>query len=512
MHAGRDAPGRPLPICRCRTRRTPGPALLDADAAGQAPEGRQRAAQRLGAQLGQRGRRQPSSHATASPSAARWRGRVSPAASERPGARRRLCLQRARAAGQPLARPRGDGQRSRRSRPAGRDRPCSPPPARRARKRQGRRVGRRVGRQRPAGAGPPPRRAAARGGRPPPRSRRPLSRSPAVSASVDGHAGEDQAHLHHVARRAGAGRDDRRLPPRQRVQQGGFAGIRCAEDRDRQPLTQPLAARRPRPAARPSRRRSAAAAARAWRRGRSGRSSSSNSMKASWRASSRVRRVGPAAHSAGQRALRLAQGLAPLGRGLGGDQVGDALGRGQVEPPVQEGAAGELAGLGGPRAERRPAPPPRRRSRPARHAGAAPPRPRRCSCAGPGNQSTSAWSSTSPPGCPQPPQAGLRGAGSRPASGPARGRRPARTAASRRRRRPAPEAGEDRVARPLTGRTPAGQAVFHVKRGRRSRLGRRHVLLGQHQPPRAPARDQVRLQDLVHIRRASSARYQMPSG
>ena len=46
--------------------------------------------------------------------------------------------------------------------------------------------------------------------------------------------------------------------------------------------------------------------------------------------------------------LQLAQGLAPLGLGLGVDQIGEALGRGQVELPVLEGAAGEFAGLGRP--------------------------------------------------------------------------------------------------------------------------------------------------------------------
>ena len=38
-------------------------------------------------------------------------------------------------------------------------------------------------------------------------------------------------------------------------------------------------------------------------------------------------------------------------RGLGGDQVGETLRRGEIELAVQEGAAGELAGLGEPEAE-----------------------------------------------------------------------------------------------------------------------------------------------------------------
>jgi len=45
-------------------------------------------------------------------------------------------------------------------------------------------------------------------------------------------------------------------------------------------------------------------------------------------------------------AVELAQGLAALSLGLGGGEVGDRLGLGQVELAVEEGAAGELAGLG----------------------------------------------------------------------------------------------------------------------------------------------------------------------
>ncbi len=52
------------------------------------------------------------------------------------------------------------------------------------------------------------------------------------------------------------------------------------------------------------------------------------------------------ARSAGQRAAQLAQRLATLGLGLGVDQVGNALGLGQVQLAVLEGAARELARLG----------------------------------------------------------------------------------------------------------------------------------------------------------------------
>ncbi len=44
------------------------------------------------------------------------------------------------------------------------------------------------------------------------------------------------------------------------------------------------------------------------------------------------------------------QGLAALRFGLGVDEVGEAFGFGEVELAVLEGAAGELARLGGPQA------------------------------------------------------------------------------------------------------------------------------------------------------------------
>ena len=46
-----------------------------------------------------------------------------------------------------------------------------------------------------------------------------------------------------------------------------------------------------------------------------------------------------------QGAVELGQGLAPLGLGLGINEVSDPLGLGQIEPAILEGAAGELAGL-----------------------------------------------------------------------------------------------------------------------------------------------------------------------
>ena len=54
-----------------------------------------------------------------------------------------------------------------------------------------------------------------------------------------------------------------------------------------------------------------------------------------------------------QFAVELAQSLAALRFGLGSDEVGDRLGLGQIELAVEKSAAGELAWLGEPQAERR---------------------------------------------------------------------------------------------------------------------------------------------------------------
>ena len=95
-------------------------------------------------------------------------------------------------------------------------------------------------------------------------------------------------------------------------------------------------------------------------------------------ASAAISRVAPAVIERPQRAARLPERLAPLRLGLGVDEVGEALGFGEVELAVLEGAAGELSRLGGPQAVERP---PRRgkspRSPPVRHECAARPCPRR---------------------------------------------------------------------------------------------------------------------------------------
>ena len=79
-------------------------------------------------------------------------------------------------------------------------------------------------------------------------------RSPSCSISIgalaqpggvgehDRVAGEVDRDLDHVARRAGDRRGDRRLAPRELVQQARLAGVRRPDDRDRDAVAQPLAA------------------------------------------------------------------------------------------------------------------------------------------------------------------------------------------------------------------------------------------------------------------------------
>ena len=59
----------------------------------------------------------------------------------------------------------------------------------------------------------------------------------------------------------------------------------------------------------------------------------------------------PVAVKIAESAVELAQGLATLRLGLGGGEIGDRLGLGQVELAVQKRAAGELARLGEPQPE-----------------------------------------------------------------------------------------------------------------------------------------------------------------
>ena len=101
-----------------------------------------------------------------------------------------------------------------------------------------------------------------------------------------------------------------------------------------------------------------------------------------------------------ERAVERARRRARRGLGAGVDQVGDGLGLGEVELVVEEGALGELAGLGDAQARQPLAPVARRArrpprgsaraaaaARPARRAPAARARLRRCTSAAPGRRS-----------------------------------------------------------------------------------------------------------------------------
>ncbi len=145
--------------------------------------------------------------------------------------------------------------------------------------------------------------------------------------------------------------DDRRLAPRQRVQQARLAGIGRADNGDAIAVADPLAAmgvvqvrahiggqrRQDRPG--PPRQRA--------------RQVLVGKIDLGFDQRRRFDQPGaPALIERAERALGLAQRLAALALGLGVHQIGQALGFGQVELAVLEGAAGELARLGG-RARRR---------------------------------------------------------------------------------------------------------------------------------------------------------------
>ena len=110
--------------------------------------------------------------------------------------------------------------------------------------------------------------------------------------------------------------------------------------------------------------------------------SSEKSIRASTSASASISRLAPGSRR-GRRARPeiCRKACAPLRLGLGARQVGQALDRGEVEPAVLEGAAGELARLRRPQARRAcRAPRAPRRSPRGRRAVAARPCPRRSRC------------------------------------------------------------------------------------------------------------------------------------
>ena len=152
-------------------------------------------------------------------------------------------------------------------------------------------------------------------------------------------------HLDHVPRGAGRGRDDRRVAPGQAVQEARLARIRSAEDGDGEAVAQALPL---------------VAVVQVTadvggdgldvgqdRRGHGPRQILVGKLQVRLQMGQRPHQPRPPLLvQAPQGAIHLAQGLAPLGVRLGADQVGHALGGGEVELAVLEGAPCELPGLG----------------------------------------------------------------------------------------------------------------------------------------------------------------------
>ena len=155
-------------------------------------------------------------------------------------------------------------------------------------------------------------------------------------------------HLEHVAGGARKRRHDRHVPPGEPVDQARLARVRRSEDRDRQAGAQLLApmtvrqmrrhfGRQPRDL-RPDAREQVL-----------GQVLFGGEVDLGLEPGERPEQdLPPRPVEPPQSAVQLLQGLARLSAGLGIDQVGQALDRGQIEPAVQERAAGELAGLGRP--------------------------------------------------------------------------------------------------------------------------------------------------------------------
>ena len=174
---------------------------------------------------------------------------------------------------------------------------------------------------------------------------------------------EIEMHLDHVARRAGDRRHDRRLAPGDPVEQGRLAGVRRPRNRHHQPVAQPLAARGARQRLARFRRAARARSFSAGATRSSGTSASSEkSIRASTSASASISRARQVSARSPSKPLQLPIGLPALRFGLGADQIGQALDRGEIELAVLEGAARELAGLRRPQAlDRARAPPAPRR-------------------------------------------------------------------------------------------------------------------------------------------------------
>ena len=162
----------------------------------------------------------------------------------------------------------------------------------------------------------------------------------------DGIPAEVEVNLQHVARGAGLVRHDRDVAPRQTVDQARLAGIRRPDHGDRETRAQPLAAARVVEVLRYF--------------GRHAGQGRADGVHCSVRHVLLGREVdlgldpgqrshqlrAPALVEPAELAIELAQRLARLCRGLGRDQIGQPFRGGEVDPPVQEGAPAELAGLG----------------------------------------------------------------------------------------------------------------------------------------------------------------------
>ena len=160
-----------------------------------------------------------------------------------------------------------------------------------------------------------------------------------------GKPGNVEVNLDHVAGGAGAGRDDRRLAPRQAVEKARLADVRRAHDGDVKALAKALAA----PfivqvsCDRAMDIRGAAAHSLDDALGQVLVGKVDRRLGVGQR---RDQRLPPALAQRPQLAIQLAQGLAPLRFGLGVDEIGETLGLGQVELAVVEGAPRELSGGG----------------------------------------------------------------------------------------------------------------------------------------------------------------------
>ena len=155
-------------------------------------------------------------------------------------------------------------------------------------------------------------------------------------------------HLDDVARGAGIGRHDRRLAPRQPIEQGRFAGIGRPGNGDHEAVAQPLAAA----AIGQDASDLVTQLLRSMKRGTEqifGHIGFIGKIDPRLDQGQRLDQSPPPSLGAvADQTFELTKGEAPLRLRFGGDEIGQALDRREIEPAVFEGAAGELASLGGP--------------------------------------------------------------------------------------------------------------------------------------------------------------------